>query len=237
MKKLIVALLAVLSLGALAASAFAGNGNTVYLCNGKQIYGTGNNRCLVDSENEGVLQLEDTEAVLGAPAGVECKAGEVFDEGWVGPGSEDEVTTVTFVAPKTNCTGTHDCTTFDEVKALDLPWATLLFLAGTESFVLISPTTNGEPGYLVECTVLGVTKDDVCKTTTGETASVPVVNLLGIQTELPLLTATFLEVPHFSATELAECSLSKALTGLVFGAELLEALEGGVQVSLEISEE
>src|SRR5277367_2035758 len=101
MKKLILGLFAVMAMGVFAAPALAtGNGNTVWLCNGVQIQGSGSSRCLVDSENLEVFTLED----MLVPARVECAVGSILDEGWVGPGSEDETTSVEFVSPSTNCT-------------------------------------------------------------------------------------------------------------------------------------
>jgi hypothetical protein len=247
MKKLILGLFAVMALGVFAASALAqGNGNTVWLCNGKQIFGSGNSRCLTDSENEGVFILED----MLVPAKVECNAGSILDEGWVGPGSEDETTSVEFMKPTIECKApamaellggtenTNGCENVEEVKAENLPWKTLVFLSGNKFFVLVGPGTGGEPAYKIKCMIAGVPKSDLCELLSGVTVTLPAENLEGNATELPLVTTEFLRVPKEAAEE-AKCTTETGSTqdGLAFGKILLEALEGGTQVSLEMSEE
>jgi hypothetical protein len=247
MKKLMLGVFVVMATGVFAPSALAtGNGNTVWLCNGKQIFGSGNSRCLVDSENEGVFVLED----MLVPAKEECNAGSILEEGWVGPGSEDEITIVEFMSPTTECKapanaellgGTEDtngCENIEEVKIENLPWKTLLFLSGNAFFVLLGPGTGGEPAYKIKCKIAGVSKSDLCELLTGVTLTLPAENLGGNATELPLVTTEFLRVPKEAAEE-AKCTTETGSTqdGLAFGRILLEALEGGTQVSLEMSEE
>jgi hypothetical protein len=234
------ALLAVLALGVVAVSAF-GADNTVWLCKEKPIIGA-SERCLVDSENEGVLHLED----MKADSAVECASGSVLDEGWVGPGSEDETTTVEFMNPTVNCKPspkalnakeeevTNVCEAVTAVEAQNLAWSTLLELVGGEKEDQIKPgPSKNQPGYLVTCkTALG-TIDDTCNTVAGKEADVKVVNLPGTATEPPLVTV------EFSATILSEltakCGVGGAESGLVVGNILFAALVGGVLASLEVS--
>jgi hypothetical protein len=243
MKRLLVGLIAVAALGVVAASALAaGNGNTVWLCNGAFLV---LERCLVDSENEGVTMLYDLEE----HAGVECASTWVLDEGWVGPGSEDEVTSVEFMEPEVHCKATEKAlnTAFEPVTnvcektadvrttAIHLPWLSLLYLEGSTTLILLSEMGNGQPGYLLSCLVATVKIEDECLGHAAATPTLTAVNLeeAGVK---DLVTGTFLETP--AKAELAECSLKKGKeVGYVTGAILFEALEGGAAVNLETSEE
>jgi hypothetical protein len=248
MKKLIPAVFVLLALSVTAATALAGNGNTVWLCKGKQVFGTGNSRCLTNSENEGKFILEDRGSGAGS---VQCEGtATILNEGWVGPGSEDETTLVEFIAPKTNCKPspksetlnlseaevTNVCETVENVEAKNLPWKSLLFLEGTASVDKVGPGTGGEPGYAIVCLVAGLKKTDTCTTTAAHPVIVNAENLTGSATEKPLVTITFPEKPKHPE-EAATCSLGGAEQGFVRGKVLLEGLEGGSQVSLELSEE
>jgi hypothetical protein len=124
----------VVALGALTASALAaGNGNTVWLCNSKFIT---LERCLTVSENLSTVVFEDM-TELGA---AQCGPGAVLGEGWVGPGSEDETTSVSFTLSKCspppkaeNLSGellTNICTLIVSFKMLNLPWKTVAYLKG-----------------------------------------------------------------------------------------------------------
>jgi hypothetical protein len=243
MKKLIAGLFALVALCGLAATAFAaGNGNTVWLCNGQFLV---LERCLVDSENLEVQKLYD----LVAMSGVECTAEAVQDEGWVGPGSEDEVTTVIFLEATTLCKPTakglntkeeevtNACKKVEAVLALNTPWATLVYLEGTAVWDLLSAIGSKQPGYLIKCEIAGGTKqNDECLINASHTPLVEVLSLEGNATELPLVSALFPAVPLENA-ELATCSVGGAESGLVLGEDLQEGLIGGTQVSLELSEE
>src|ERR1700684_657024 len=163
MKKfsIVGALIAIAAVAVVAASAFADN--TVWLCGGAKITGTGNNRCLTVSENLEIEFLEDRGEL--AASNVECAVGAVTDEGWVGPGSEDETTIVTF--SQTACKKaakalnlkkeevTNKCGTFEKIKVVGLPWTTLIELVAGVAWDRLLTTTAG---YAITCT--GVT--DTC---------------------------------------------------------------------------
>jgi hypothetical protein len=241
MKKLIIGLFALLALSVVTASALATN--TVWLCEGKQI------RCLVNSENLETQLLYD----LVAGSGVECEVGAVQDEGWVN-GSEDEVTTVTFLEPTTKCKPTakglnakeeevtNACKKVEAVTALHLPWGTLVEegeLSSTNKAwdLLKELGSNGLPGYLIKCEIAGGTKqNDECLINASHTPLTELLNLAGNATELPLVSAVFPET-LLAKAELATCSVGGTESGLVLGEDLQEALVGGAQVSLELSEE
>jgi hypothetical protein len=249
MKKLMLGVLVVIATGVFAASALAtGNGNTVWLCNGEQIFGSGNSRCLVDAENEGAFVVED----MLVPAREECNGGSILDEGWVGPGSEAEITAIEFMNPATECkapakahllgTGEPEdingCEDMEEVKVENLPWKGLLFLSGSLSFILVGPGTGGEPGYKIKCKIAGISKSDLCEVLSGVGRTLEALNLTGNAIELPLVSVEF---PKNFKTEEEEgkCTTETGSeqNGLSFGFVLLEALEGSTQVSLEMSEE
>jgi len=231
--------LAVMALGVVTASALAaGNGNTVWLCNSKFLT---LEKCLVNSENLETIVLEDMTEL----AAVQCPPGSVLNEGWVGPGSEDETTSVTFGSncsppPKaenlSNEILTNICTLVVSVTALALPWKTLAYLIGTATWDTIQPGASGnQPGYLITCVVAGLTMKDTCTTVSKHEANVELFNASSI------VLAQFpkeLKSEKESETERAKCSLGGAETGLVIGGNIdFEALEGGSAVPLELSEE
>ena len=223
-----VTVLAALAFGAVVvASALADN--TVWLVNGAQL----TSKVLVDSETTGKVSLTD----MGLPAAVECE--EILDEGWVGPGSEDEVTSVVFDKACThpekaeNLKGelvTNACTSVDLVKAVDLPWKTLLELIAGNTWVLFFATTNGEPGYATECgSALGLVTD-TCKTTANNNAGPKLTNLENgtVLAEFELNTA-------LSEKENATCSLGGAENGLVVGGnDLLLVVASGMTLATSV---
>jgi hypothetical protein len=131
MRKIVLAIFAVLAVGAVVAAAAFASGPE-WLCNGQPITGTGNSRCLINSLNLGAFQFEDMG--LGA---AECPAEGIEDEGWVGPGAEAEVTRVTFTltcsapAKFENLSGVQEGNACEGAPAsapvvglIDLPWKT-----------------------------------------------------------------------------------------------------------------
>lgn len=241
MKKfsIVGALVAIAAIALVATSAFADN--TVWLCGEAKITGTGNNRCLTDSENLEVTFFEDRGAVVASR--VECAVGSVTDEGWVGPGSEDETTLVTVVS--TSCKNaakalnlkeeevTNKCATFEKIKVVGLPWKTLIELVGGVAWDKLLTTTAG---YAITCT--GVT--DTC--TNANEASVRLTNLALEGAEFPLVDATFplkaTETRKGDSSEYAKCSLGGAEEGVVRGEILLAALTAaGASQTLEFSTE
>jgi hypothetical protein len=245
LRKLVMLFVAVAALGALVVAATSAQAAFEWLCNGKTV---GSERCLVVSENLEVLVLED----MSIPAAVECAVGSVLDEGWVGPGNEDETTFVEFMIPATNCKPAakaldlnneelaNACEKVKNVEAVNLPWLTLVEELTTEGSVdsywdLIEENGKGQPGYLVECTVAGLNVDDICLTEAASTALVLLLNLPAEGSEPALVSVYFLENP-LMANEAATCSVKKEKeSGLVKGEVLLEAIEGGKAVSLEVN--
>jgi hypothetical protein len=223
MKKLRVAglaLLATLAFGSIAIAS-ASALSSVWLVNGSTI----GSKVLVLSE--ATLLFEDMGLV---PAGFTCAL--VANEGWVGPGSEDEVTSVTFNT--SNCfldpkaenlkdeVVSNDCTSIDGVAMLGLPWKTLVVLSG--GVFLDQITGTAAPGYLVECvSVLGLV-DDACTTQKGST-ELKNNSSNGV-------TAVFPQKPE-SESEFANCSIGGNLNGLVVGESLLFTASG---LSLTVSE-
>ena len=209
-----VTVLAAVAFGAVVvASALADN--TVWLVNGAQL----TSKVLVDSESTGKIVLTD----MGLPAAVECE--EVLNEGWVGPGSEDEITSIEFMKACTHpekaetLSGelvANACTSVDAIRMVDLPWKTLLELINGVTWGLILPTTNGEPGYQTECgSALGLVTD-TCKTTAGNNVGPELTNL-----ENGTVLAEFELNPALSEKENATCSLGGAENGLVVGGNTL----------------
>jgi hypothetical protein len=120
-------------------------------------------------ESEGTLKLTDKAGgIFGEAVTVECKG---FDEGTVGPGTEDEITNITSAKGGTNKTIT--CTAIAGIcpspvtaEAVNLPWPTQLVQIGSEIRDAIHPHSGGgAPGWKVSC---NGTLDE-CTTTAGGT--------------------------------------------------------------------
>jgi hypothetical protein len=235
-------LLAVLGVGTVAMSAF-GAANVVWLCKEKVIVGA-SERCLVVSENEGAVRLED----MKADSAVECASGSLIGEGWVGPGSEAEATSGSFVQPKTNCKPsaralnakeeevTNVCEVVEAAEPLNLPWDGLLELVGGVVEGQGKPGSSGkQPGYLLTCkTALG-TIDDTCSTVAGKEPDGKILNLPGNATEPPLVTGEATESIPSGLT--GTCTVGGVESALVVGSGLLAALTAaGVLESLEVGE-
>jgi hypothetical protein len=213
-----LALLATLAFGAIAVAS-ASALSSVWLVNASTIA----SKVLVLSE--ATLLFEDMGLV---PAGFTCAL--VANEGWVGPGSEDEVTSVTFnvgscfLDPKSENLKeeavSNSCTSIDSVSVIGLPWKTLVVLSGTVFLDQITGTAN--PGYLVECvTSLGLV-DDACTTQKGTT--------ILENNSSNGVTAIFPKKPE-AESEFANCSVGGNLQGLVVG-ESLTFTESGLPLTV-----
>lgn len=112
------------------------------------------NKTIKAKDVSGVI-FEDTKTAGGA-ASVECK---VTGEGTIEAGGKDEVTS----ASATACKGVKLCGGTITVLPLHLPWHTQLEQVSEE--VIRDKVTSGgsgEPGWSVECTILGIKVLDEC---------------------------------------------------------------------------
>ncbi len=157
-------------------------------------------------KSSGTLVLTD----LGAGTSIECT---VKDEGKVGPGPSDEVTATStscgFVSGKAgSCEAGKPVT----AKALRLPWKTELMPINESIHDEVSGT-GGNPGWDVECTVLGVFKtQDECTSPNAEPQMSNVTG--GVDTT-------------FEASEKYSCSVGGENAGMVVGKDLIESPSGG----------
>ncbi len=235
MKRVIVVAMAISAFAVVAASSASG---LEWLCNGKAL--TGTEKCLVVTENLEVDVFEDMNNI--APASVTCAVGSVLEEGWVGPGALGETTRVEFMSPTTECKPsakaenlklelvTNKCEKVLSVAVVDLPWKSeIVEKEGTNNWwVLLSGKGNGEPGYLVECDVLGAPTDDTCVTSTA-----PVLVLAENLVEgTLLLVSIFFNKNPLEANQAAKCSATgTAEEGLVIGELLIENPAGELEIS------
>jgi hypothetical protein len=212
-----LALVAVFALSAVAASsAFAHE----WLFNGQPI--TGTEKTVLSESTALNLLLEDMKGgVFGEAVDVLCSG---LDEGKVGPGAADLVTTITDLAgkvPPVSCE-TMSGTCPEPLASPDfLPWHTELFLNAKEEFRdLVGPGTGGEPGWNVTCKgIFGEPIEDLC---TGHT------NVLVENAAENDVIATFDAV---SMEEPANCGRGGAKEGLVEGSILFMSDEGALAVS------
>jgi hypothetical protein len=163
-----LAVFAVLAFGAVAAASSASALESVWLVNGARA----EVRELVLSEAELTL-LNEGGGIIPKIA-LLCSG---LDEGWVGPGSLDEITLIMSLGEVESvenwilCTPQEGCETSTPsvwVRPVGLPWETelLLTLSGTEEIYLNDILgLNGEAGWQVkECLLFGTAHEDKCVT-------------------------------------------------------------------------
>ena len=147
--------------------------------------------------------------------GVDITCTAVTSEGTVGPNNLDTVTKVTI----SGCSGSL-CSSAS-VEAVHLPWLTELLLVGGIFLDNVLNSGAGIPGYIADCTALGMLFNDEC---TSNVASADIDN--GVGDIIALFTGGV-------ESEFANCSLGGNLTGLVVGEVLILTLSGA---TLAVSE-
>jgi len=174
------------------------------------------------------ILLIDEKSTLGKVA-VKCwdTAGAI-GEGVIKSKGEGEIRKAEVITPNTNCTDEEKkCTKINSLQGVHLPWVTNIEKgANGETLTTIKPHAGGEqPGWAIECEVLGIKSTDTCVSVAGKEEKVRLVN-------------------HFSATELlvatlfeeantATCTQGGAGSGKVkgFGAILLPG--GALSINTE----
>lgn len=231
------ALFAILALGAMAAASSA-SAVTFLLAEWLE-NGVGTTETML-VETSGSLELMDNNApVTGGLTTVLC---EGILDGFIGPNGADEITeilttgggaisTIELSGSGLSCTAVAGTCGSPKVWAVNLPWLTLaeLWEESTEhGFVdLIEPHTGGgNPGWYVECTILGIKGSDTCTTPQGASSlSNEGEGVLGVFSE------PFTEL---MGLKLATCSRGEE-TGQVEGAGgiTLNSLGGKLEISSE----
>jgi hypothetical protein len=178
----------------------------------------------VNGESVGAILLED-ESTAAGKSDILCE--EVLTLGTVGEivggvfnPKLDTVTSVEFMKLCTIDTGPCESIgSEDKVLAVHLPWLTEIVL--TEgAFVDLILGTEGQPGYLIECTTVVGLIEDVCITENGTTT---------ITNEAEDIDATF---PIPTAAEKESCTQGNAKSGVVGGVSLILTESGlGLSVS------
>ncbi len=172
---------------------------------------------------KGSLKLSDTKVPLAGTVSVEC-SGEGI--GSVGPGQLDRINKIETSPPQ--CRNIAKCEELKKVEAVDLPWQSEAYNTEGKHFDRLVGTGNGEPGWNVECKVLGVTKADICLQEAAKPESIALENkatVVGSETQL-LVLATF------SGKEKANCEIGKEKAGEVTGSlAILQANGWGLRIS------
>lgn len=114
------------------------------------------------TEASGTLELTDAAGgAFGEEVTVKCSG---TTTGTAGPGTAGGTTTVTV----NECVTVKGTCGSPKASAVNLPWKTELFEGGGVVRDKILANEHGAPGYLVECTVLGITATDTCTSETGQ---------------------------------------------------------------------
>jgi hypothetical protein len=169
MKKVGMAICAMLAFGAIASSAAA--------YEGPEWEAAGHNVTTSRGvQSTFVITLKDLKTVVGEAA-VKCEGSFI---GTIGVEGKDETTEALNTAGEKIsaekpllCTSVKGCTGTAEVTPLGLPWKTQL--EGTETGFLDDITSASEMGFKVVCTILGVKVTDECR---QALASATVENML-----------------------------------------------------------
>jgi hypothetical protein len=231
------ALLAMLVFGVSALTAVSASA-AEWLCNEKAVLKA--EECLVKAVNLEVLLLKD----MSAGSEIECPAGSVTSEGWVGPGAADKTTKVTFgvcsaPAEAENLAGgkvKNACEQVEQLALENLPWNTTLETINAEKWDTISSSGVGNPAYQITCRAAGIPGiKDLCEGVAAHPILVAVDNLAADEEapKLPLVDILF-RANTFEANEneWGKCSIGGEKTALVVGEILFEAFVGGVAVGL-----
>jgi hypothetical protein len=146
-----------------------------------------------------VNTFEDSKTSGGA-AKVECK---VTTEGKVNTSGKGEITAFT----ASECLSVKVCTGTITVLAVHLPWHTQLTEVEEKIRAVVSSGGSGQPGFLMECTILESSVKDEC---TGET------------TAAAENTSTDTNVVFDSKSAHLSCSVGGAGAGVIAGTETVE---------------
>jgi hypothetical protein len=119
----------------------------------------------------GSLKLADTKVPIVGKVVIECY-GE--GTGALGPGGHSRVTMIEAVPAK--CRNIENCEEIKKIEARNLPWQAEIY--DTEGGVSqqITGTGSGEPGWSIECKVLGISKEDECVSEASKPESTRLVN-------------------------------------------------------------
>jgi hypothetical protein len=150
------------------------------------------------SETSGEISLEDTNVPIAGKVAVLCSG--ILD-GTVGNNGVDEITKVLNLAKEEQgaalvglelvCSNVTKCEAGTTIKvwAENLPWKSLLFLMENNEILNRVTGTGGEPGYEVECLVIGLLVSDLCEGTAEfKIVNEPEAEVLALETALPLAT-------------------------------------------------
>jgi hypothetical protein len=157
------------------------------------------------------ILLVDNKVPIVGKVKVKCANAGSVGEGLIEPGGKGKILKASYTSPSTNCSGEENCTTVLKVNGVHLPWVTNVIEGPEGKFLTkIESGGSGEPGWEVECEVLGIAENDVCESSSSsESEQVRLVNEKS--------TTELLVLALFEETSKAHCSLSKEKTGEVKG--------------------
>jgi hypothetical protein len=224
-------LAALASSAALAASASAVTslGGQQWLVNGEEVTSA------LKTETTIELLLEDTKAA-GIKAAALCSMIQVGSVKSTGEGETIEILNLSKVAISStplsgsglSCTNEENCES-PKVWAVHLPWPTAALsveVGGKELLMFVTEkSSGGNPGWEIECTVLGVKASDTCEDENFEAEATNVTG--GVEVTYSKTQAEEVTLPT------ATCSLSGERTGIFEGKGTIVAEAGTLSVAAQ----
>jgi hypothetical protein len=106
---------------------------------------------------KGSVRITDTKVPLAGKVSVECFVEGI---GHVGPGEHSRINEIKTSAEK--CRNVEKCEKVEKSEARDVPWQAESDDAEGQALDMLTSAGSGEPGWKIECKVLGVTEADEC---------------------------------------------------------------------------
>jgi hypothetical protein len=247
-----VVLLTVLALGVTATegdTSTKAQSRNVWLCHNKVIAAAA--ECVVRAEAVEAIVFEDR--APGVELSIECTAGELLGEGWVGPGAEAKIravsvrecTEVPYAFNLREKVVKNMCAKLESFHATGLPWNVSVEIVKGVSYARISSGGSRSPGYSITCAAevggLAFKVTDTCKSAPSHEVRVQLLNVLASEAardrgQVPPPDAQFLPPPMMLSGEgeFATCGLGGKRAGLVRGELTLMTTVGGTPATLEL---
>ncbi|HSZ13723.1 MAG TPA: hypothetical protein VK790_06785 [Solirubrobacteraceae bacterium] len=248
-------LVTVLALGVTATEGDTTSGaqsHSVWLCRHKVVAAAG--ECVVKAEAVEAIVFEDR--APGVELSIECTAGELLGEGWVGPGGEAKVrsvstrecTEVPYAFTLREKYAKNMCVRLESFRAVGLPWDVSVEYPGGVPYARVRSGGNGPPGFSITCAAevggLAFKVVDTCRSAPSHEVRVQLLNVLPSEAakdhgQVPPPDIQF-QPPKLlldGEAEFATCALGGRRAGLARGELTLTPTVDGAPATLELGDQ